>query len=57
MSRRASLLLAAGLAVAVGFFFAPGRAWDLKVYAACARELGAGRDPYVRDVEIGRAHV
>ncbi len=52
MSRRASLLLAAGLAVAAGFFLAPGRAWDLKVYAACARELGAGRDPYARDVVI-----
>lgn len=52
MSRRASLLLAAGLAVAAGFFLAPSRSWDLKVYAACARELGAGRDPYVRDVVI-----
>ena len=52
MSRRASLLLAAALAVAAGFFLAPGRAWDLKVYAACARELGSGRDPYVRDVVI-----
>ncbi|MEQ1919664.1 MAG: glycosyltransferase family 87 protein [Elusimicrobiota bacterium] len=52
MSRTASLLLAAGLAVAAGFFLAPSRAWDLKVYAACARELGAGRDPYIRDVVI-----
>ena len=52
MSRRNALLLAAAAAVFAGFFFAPGRAWDLKVYGACARELGAGRDPYRSDVVI-----
>lgn len=52
MSRRAALLLAAGLAVAAAFMLRPGRVWDLQIYAACARELRAGGDPYVRNVVI-----
>jgi len=51
MSRKA-VLLAAGMAVAAGFLWTPGRVWDLQIYAACARELRGGGNPYARNVVV-----
>lgn len=51
MSRRGALL-AAALAAAAAFAWTPGVVWDLQIYAACARELRAGGDPYARNVLV-----
>lgn len=52
MSRRAALLLAAGLAVFGAFLWTPGRVWDLRIYVECARVLRAGGNPYARNVVV-----